>query len=104
MSEWINIKDRIPEKSFKIVNMKCAVLCVTPPTEAKSFFNGSPEKKEVFFAIWSFRKESFPFLREEDKSCYKHIWGFFKQSIYSDTEEFLTNVTYWMPLPDPPID
>jgi hypothetical protein len=99
--KWISVEADLPPKDFKCCHMQVAVCQCIPAIPAKGFFGETPERKQVFFAFWSCREKRFPKLRTPEQTVYEHQWGFMKKNLDGD-EEFLDNIVFWMPLPEPP--
>lgn len=86
MTEWINVKDRLPSKDGEyLVAYK---LNTTPPRWVFEVY---------LFALDLYSADKFDFSRKK----YKGKSGFyFYDSEYGYCED--STITYWMPLPEPP--
>lgn len=108
MSEWVNVKDRLPEENgqyivaIKETGKNGDFFIVRTVYFAKSLFNTN-----AIFPGWDKDAKQFFIMEADYKKRYDHP-GFYYTFGYGEAEELDIGsdrmcVNYWMPLPDPPI-
>ena len=100
MSEWISVKDRLPENEEYVL-----VICGLSNQICLAFYEDGTVQED--FSIISFDNDDDDWLEYDekyDKSYVKRGW--YEGNWYS--EDFVTipieDVKYWMPLPQKPIE
>jgi len=100
MSEWISVKDQLPENEKKVIVYFKNELGKGRRTTAEYIMAKTVLAEDYLDEEWS---DSFPEYDEEN-DCYWTPEGWYEQQEITEVNWYLGKdiVTHWMPLPTPP--
>ena len=102
MSEWIDVKDRLPDSQQKVV-----VSAISKWNNKRlTLLAAHIEDNEITTDAWGWYEYEGETIYDEENDCFWIPECWYECNIMEDNENYIIddeyNVTHWMPLPEPP--